>query len=128
MAPVLRERKMAKEEESGYNVKKDKAVLMNFKKQSNYRERKAKAKKNMEEKKAEAKKKELKSLRYRVRYGLKKISTLKNTSKELKEGQQKISKSKRVISNLKIKKLRTEMELLNMELVKLKHRIDSGIM
>ena len=119
---------MAKEGESGDNVKKDKAVLMNFKKQSNYRERKAKAKKNVEEKKAEAKKKELKSLRDRVRYVLKKISTLKNTSKELKENQRKISKSKRVISNLKIKKLRTEMELLNMELVNLKHRLDSGIM
>ena len=82
----------------------------------------------MEEKKSEVKKKELKSPRNGVRYVLKKISTLKNTSKELKEGQQKISKSKRVISNLKIKKLRTEMELLHMELVKLKHRIDSGIM
>ena len=128
MAPVLRERKMAKDGESGDNVKKDKAVLMNFKKQSNYRERKAKAKKNVEEKKAEAKKKELKSLRDRVRYVSKKISTLKNTSKELKEGLRKISKSKRVISNLKIKKLKTEMELLNMELVNLKHRIDSGMM
>ena len=29
MAPVLRERKMAKEGERGDNVKKDKAVLMN---------------------------------------------------------------------------------------------------
>ena len=32
MAPVLRERKMAKEGERGDNVKKDKALLTNFKK------------------------------------------------------------------------------------------------
>ena len=81
MAPVLRERKMAKEGERGDNVKKDKALLMNFKKQSNYCERKEKAKNIVEEKKSEVKKKELKSLRDRVRYVLKKISTLKNTSK-----------------------------------------------
>ena len=56
MAPVSREKKMAKEGERGDNVKKDKALLMNFKKQSNYHERKAKAKKNAEEKKAEVKK------------------------------------------------------------------------
>ena len=118
---------MAKEGERWDNVKKDKALLMNFKKQSNYYERKAKAKKNMEEKNAEVKK-ELKSLRDIIRYFLKKISTLKNTSKDLKEGQWKISKSKRVISNLKIKKLRTEMELLHIGFVKLKHRIESGIM
>ena len=128
MAPVSREKKMAKEGERGDNVKKDKALLMNFKKQSNYHERKEKAKNIVEEKKSEVKKKELKSPRERVRYVLKKISTLKNTSKELKEGQRKISKSKGVIRNLKIKKLRTEMELLYMELVKLQHRIDSGIM
>ena len=57
MAPVLKERTMAKEGESGDNVKKDKAVLMNLKKQSNYRERKAKAKKNMEEKRKGQKRK-----------------------------------------------------------------------
>ena len=72
---------MAKEGESGDNVKKDKALLMNFKKQSNYHERKEKAKNIVEEKKSEVKKKELKSPRERVRYVLKKISTLKNTSK-----------------------------------------------
>ena len=63
MAPVLRERKMAKEGERGDNVKKDKALLMNFKKQSNYRERKEKAKNIVEEKKSEVKSKELKSPR-----------------------------------------------------------------
>ena len=81
MAPVSREKNMAKEGESGDNVKKDKALLMNFKKQSNYRERKENAKNIVEEKKSEVKKKELKSPRDRVRYVLKKISTLKNTSK-----------------------------------------------
>ena len=81
MAPVSREKNMAKEGESGDNVKKDKALLMTFKKQSNYRERKENAKNIVEEKKSEVKKKELKSPRDRVRYVLKKISTLKNTSK-----------------------------------------------
>ena len=128
MAPILRERGRAKEGGEKVNAaeKKEKPLLMNFKKQAHYRQRKAKAKSEVERNMVEAGKKALRSLRDRARYVIKKINTLKTKSKELKEEQKKVSKSKSMVLNIKIKKFRAEMELLKLELVNVREKISQS--
>ena len=98
---------------------------MDFQKHANYRERKLKAKKNMEGSKIYAQLKAQRKLRDRVRYITRKINSLQN-KKELKERQHKISKTKRMEKNLQIKKFRTEIDLLKLELVNLQKKISQG--
>ena len=129
MAPVLRVREVAIDDDREYKTqatkKKDNPVLMDFQKQANYLEKKLKAKKNVDGSKICAQMKAQRKLRDRARYIKRKINSLQN-KKELKERQHKISKTKRMEKNLQIKKFRTEIDLLKLELMNLQKKISHG--
>ena len=107
-----RERKLRVEENS------DKQVLMDFQRQANYRERQRKL-----SSKKELKKKAWKAQKDRLRYVGKCLEKKALNVKELKMEQKKAPKKKKLALNIKIQKIKNEIDLLKVEQLALRKKI-----
>ena len=91
--------------------KKEKNVQMDFQKQSKYRERRTTVKN-----KGVVRQRVRKSLTDRARNVGKKIKNLEIKTKEVKEVQRNASKKNKMILNMKMQKLKAELNMLKVEL------------
>ena len=96
----------------------DNQVLMDFQRQANYRKRQRKLSSEKE-----SKNKPCKAQKDRLRYVGKCLQKKALNIKELKLEQKKAQKKKKLALNIKIQKIKNEMDLLKVEQVALRKKI-----